>query len=441
MALAGTLKDGTYYDPGSTAPNYNYAGRHKYPLDDLLEGVMIPLTKPLMRYYTDAESYSGGLSTIGRWVPRMENETNGAFSYFTPSSASGWSDVTRYYTNSSLRTLTGLLAEHDPTTASLDGILCMMAGGPPTFTANTSVVTKLLSLLQRLGADDANYGDSGRAIRQNVAKGLEQIITGIQVSEGEVKLTNGRSTRDNSRYGWIFGTAGDNRRTGSVTPVSVDLDNALNQLIGDNTMGISKFVDDRIASNWTEYDRVLDMVGTLMGDSSSTSYYIIENVISIMDKFLGGVTPTSDDLKSLRHTLGTLMARYNTGAWGPTTATPTNSELYQILHQYLPDILKAYNQGTANEYYCLLPVLVGFMDVNGDGTLQADEITGISTSNLDYMTSLLVKGDTPQEKIESTYELLSRDAMWDPSYYSPSYPNHATMKELADICESLAAGL
>jgi hypothetical protein len=208
-------------------------------------------------------------------------------------------------------------------------------------------------------------------------------------------------------------------------------------------------VDDRggtyNAAGWAEYNRLFAAMGTMMGNSASP-YYILDSasndgtagVIGIMNKFLTGTTASSADLKALRHTLGTLMARYNTG-WAPTTAAPTNSELYQIVHQYLPDILNAYNQAPTNEFHYLLPVLIAFLDVDGDGTLDPEEITGTSTSNLDYMTTLLVQGDTPQEKIESTYELLSRDAMWDPAYYTAGgYPNHATMKELAAICEALA---
>ena len=186
----------------------------------------------------------------------------------------------------------------------------------------------------------------------------------------------------------------------------------------------------------------------MLGDSASP-YFILDDsgytasggVIGIMNKFLTG-TPTpadSTDLKSLRHTLGTLMARFSGSSWGPTTAAPANSELYQIVHQYLPDILNAYNRPPTNEFHYLLPVLIAFMDVDGDGTLEPEEIEGTGTSNIDYMTNLLITGDVPQEIIESTYELLNRDAMWDPAYYTAGgYPNHATIKELADICESLA---
>ena len=439
IAIAGVMKDGTYYESGGGF-NYNYAGRHKYPLRELLEGVMIPLSKPLMRYWTDGESFSGGGATSGRWVPRMNTEPtiNGQtrFDHFQPTNQG---TVPDYLPKSDIRTLTGLLAEHDPTAASLDGLLCMLAEGPPSYTINTRVVTKLLALLQRLGAEDANYGDSGKAIRRNFFKGLEQIITGMQISQGEVINTtagNGRTWLDNRRYTWL-------KTPVRTDPVGVDMDNALNQLIGYHLgnhatdMGLAEFVYDRQASDWTQYDRLFDTMGAMMGDTSNPSFYITEDVISILDKLLNSVTATPADLKALRHTLGVLMARRDSGTWKPTTGTPASSELYQILSVYLPDILKAYNQAPTNEFHYLLAVLVEFMNVHPDPDPDPGNAV-MEPDNLNFMTDLLIKGDTAQQIIENTYELLGRDAMWDPAYYGGGYPNHAVMKELANILETLA---
>ncbi|HOD15994.1 MAG: hypothetical protein KBC90_02805 [Spirochaetes bacterium] len=459
VALAGVLMDGSYYDTtGVTNYDYNWSAtaKHKYPLNDLLEGVMIPLAKPMMRYFNDQG---------GRWVPRMEDEdinnsSGGAYtdeySFFMPDIYGDARDP-NYYPRSSLRTLTSFLAGNSDNT--VDGLL-------PLITDNTNLVSKLLSLIQRLGNNEAGspYRDDELNILADFSKGLEQIVTSIQVDKGAA-ISAGYTYSDagrqdpilaTSRYGWMFhtGTGAVDRRSG--TPVSVDLTAGLNELIGDDTRGISEFVDDRGGTYnnalWANYDRMFDAMAAMMGNTSS-GYYILDNdgvaggtvndgskgVIGIMNKFLTGTTASSDDLKSLRHTLGTLMTRYSGGTWGPTTATPTNSELYQIVRQYLPDILNAYNRPPTNEFHYLLPVLIAFMDVDRDGTLEPEEIEGTDTSNLDYLTSLLIQGDTPQEIIESTYELMNRDAMWDPAYYTAGgYPNHATIKELADICESLA---
>ena len=526
-ALAGVFADGTFYDSssgGASGYNYNFsaAARHKYPLNDFLESVMIPLSKPMFRYFTD---------NGGRWVPRMNTEPtingNTAYDYFQPANQG---TVPDYRPNSTLRTLMSFMAGNAAN--ATDGIM-------PLMTDNTNLVTKLLSLLQRLGntAEGSPYKDTGEDtsgdnlnILADFSTGLEQVVTSFQVERGEA-IVNGYTFSDTgrndtglatTRYGWMFANSGtstasvtatlltdstktwtadsligwyvviqdgpalqitDNTATtltfvgntnigaskayrilrsglnasgDPATPVSLDLTLTLNELIGDNTKGLSYFIDQNrstpAGTGWIEYNRLFAAMGTMMGNSGS-QYYILDSaanngtagIIGIMDKFLArekspGVPLTdATDLKALRHTLGTLMARYSGGSWVPTTAAATNSELYQIVHQYLPDILNAYNRAPSNEFHYLLPVLIAFMDVDGDGTLDPEETTGTSTSNLDYMMNLLVPADIPEDVINSTYELLSRDAMWDPTYYSAGgYPNHATIKELADICDSLA---
>ena len=196
-----------------------------------MEGVMIPLGKPGMRLYND-----GGAVYGKRWVSRMnmEGAINGSsFDYFQPS-ASGLT-VPDYRPMASLRSLISFMADFS-TTSYYDGLLPLLAD------SNNRTVTRLLALLQRLGSDDATvYGDSGLAVRQDFSKGLEQVFTGIQVARGQT-AANGYDWLDYSRYGWMFTDVTDRR---SGTPISVDLNAGLNELIGDNTKGLSRFVDDR----------------------------------------------------------------------------------------------------------------------------------------------------------------------------------------------------
>ena len=62
VALAGSLHDRTYYDPAASGSDYNWGGNHKYPLKDLLGGLVPPLAKPMFRHLDDEG---------GRWVGRI----------------------------------------------------------------------------------------------------------------------------------------------------------------------------------------------------------------------------------------------------------------------------------------------------------------------------------------------------------------------------------
>lgn len=439
-ALAGSLMDGTYYDrTGESGNNYNYSAsaRHKYPLTDLMEGVMIPLAKPLYRYFNDKG---------GRWVPRMEDETRGVYSYFTPMITGQYTSANQYRPLNTVRTLTSFLAGNADN--AVDGLLPLMAD-------NTRIATRLLSLLQRLGnkSTGSPYLDTsggGLNILSDFSQGLEQVVTSIQVDQGETIVSGynfmgaGRSDTALSlqRYGWMFhtGSGSADRRAG--TPISIDLKVALDELVGDNTKGLSRFVDDRggtyNAAGWANYNRLFDAMAVMMGDNTSP-YYILDDagntgnggIIGILNKFLTGTTANAHDIVALQHTLGILMTRYQGGSWRPTASTPTNSDLYQILKVYLPDILNAYNRPPTNEFHYLLTALVEFMNTDGNlATMEPD--------NLNFMIDLLVKGETPHDIIANTYDLLGRDALLDPAYYSGGYPGHNTFKELANILETLA---
>lgn len=549
-ALAGSLMDGSYYDTtGVTNHDYNWnsGARHKYPLLDLLEGVMMPLAKPMFRYYS---------AFGGRWVPRMEDEDinnsgggsyTDEYSFFMPDIYSDARDP-NYYPRNGVRMLTSFLAGNSDNT--VDGIL-------PLLTDTTTLVSRLLSLLQRLGnnSTDSPYGDSnggGLNILADFSTGLEQIVTSFQVGMGET-TANGYTWLDKdrhdtalstSRYSWMFtgggspravftqdcdfggynvslppGTYtraqiiangisdndvsslhvpagyrvtlydGDNytgttlvfngdvdinclvdygfndrmtsvriestltladRRT-SGSPVSVDLDVALDQLIGYSNVagttgqGLARFVDDRggtyDAAGWANYDRLFNAMAAMMGNPGG-AYYILDDasnsgtagVIGIMNKMLTGVTADDTDLKALRHTLGVLMARNDGGTWKPQASSPLDSELYMILHQYTPEILNAYNRPPINEYHYLLTALYELFE-------DQDDPNTLYTGNVNYLLDLLVPAKDPSAIIPKVYELLNRDAMTDSSYYGSSYPTHATLQELADICEELAAGI
>ncbi|MBN2158669.1 MAG: hypothetical protein JW807_04685 [Spirochaetes bacterium] len=448
-ALAGVMKDGTRYVAGS-GNNYNYAGHHKYPLRELMENVLVPLSKPHMRVFNGDTTY--GI----RWVPRMIDETinnynnsaypsgtNPNFAYFMPNIYSGDQDPD-YRPRASLRSLMSFLADSRTTTYA-DGLIPALADN------NNRLVTRLLSLLQRLGNNETGsvYRDvagGGLGILENFSRGLEQIFTSIQLSEGDL-AANGYGYLNDSRYHWMYKSNGD-RTTGALTPISIDLDVALNQLIGNNTDdenygGISTFVDRHgpqgaggpvPTGDWANYDRLLNALVALIGEPGTGAYDIMGStdastpgsVIRVMDKLLGSVAADENDVKALRHTLGVLMARYQGGNWEPSTAA--ESELYVMLNQLLPETLGAFD----THYGDFVVAFKSLLDYNLDSSMDPEA--------LEYLIDLLVPGDSAEEIVNNMYNLLNRDAMFDPAYWTAGgYMDHATLIELAEICQDIIA--
>jgi len=237
IALAGSLHSRTVYEAAASGNNYNYAGDHKYPLKDLLGGLVPALAKPYYRHFTD----SGG-----RWVPRMNNENSqGNFAYFEPSTNTNMD----YRPRASLRPLTSFLTEN--TTAACDGIIPALA--------ETDLVTKLLVLLQNMGANEEGsiYRDVDPAsedldqwgARRQLFYGLEQIFTDVKTTRGGVvqkEYENAGSgfwtdqRYDNDKWKWMFVTgqnadgAGEYQDFAGKRDVDLVLDNAIYGMVGHN---------------------------------------------------------------------------------------------------------------------------------------------------------------------------------------------------------------
>ncbi len=441
VALAGMLSDGTYYEAASSGYNYNYASTsHKYPLLDFLEGIMIPLSKPLMRLYDD-----GGAVYGKRWVPRMMDETgSGVFDYFAPFTAAPYNNWNSFRPLNTLYPLGKFLADQNVGATYNDGLIPTLANN------NIYLVTKLLGLLQRMGNNSSSSlnpyrdGAAGGGVLENVSKGLEQVVTSLQIDRGN-NYVNGYSWIDSgrydrklnsNRYGWMY-TDVASRVTGTPAPISADLEVALDQLIGHtDTTGISEFIDDHpIGAAWNNYDRLLNAAGEMMGNSAGP-YYIMGsesthgNLVHVINNMLTATTMTTADRQALRHTLGVLMARYD-GGW------VTNTELRDILRTYLPEVMTS----ATGHYENLLIALKSLMDVDNDGIDTNGDGIWDNPADYeinDYLVDLLIHGDTAGEVIPEMYDLLNSGSMWDSAYYNATYPNKATLKELVDICSELS---
>jgi hypothetical protein len=130
----------------------------------------------------------------------------------------------------------------------------------------------------------------------------------------------------------------------------------------------------------TLFHKYLEMASELLNPQSD--YYVVQNLINVMERFFSNVSPSNDQIKSLVHTLGTMATTWNTdtkswnvpiGSWttdgkivfdDPASHWDDSNwmdDLYRVAAQYQPILntiaLKLdtggtiiVDQGTANEF-------------------------------------------------------------------------------------------
>jgi len=238
VALAGALHDRTYYEASATGYDYNWTGSHKYPLKDLLGGLVPPLAKPMYRHFDD---------NGGRWVGRIDEgydtstEEDRLYYLTSIDPDNGGASVSDFLPRRGLRTLTSFLAENE--TKACDGLVPLLA--------EKSVVSKLLTMLQRMGDNnlqDGLYGnDTGdRHARHDLFSGLEQLATAVKTTKGEVVEYgwNDQGYNDN-KWKWMFATGQNMNDEGEyedftdVRDVDIVLDDLIYGLVGHDYMNIS----------------------------------------------------------------------------------------------------------------------------------------------------------------------------------------------------------
>ena len=140
-----------------------------------------------------------------------------------------------------LRTLTSFLAENE--TKQCDGLVPLLA--------EKSVVSKLLTMLQRMGDNDLLNGlygnDAGdRHARHDLFSGLEQLATAVKTTKGEVVEYNWTDQGYNdNRWKWMFATGQNMNDEGEyedytdVRDVDIVLDDLIYGLVGHDYMNIS----------------------------------------------------------------------------------------------------------------------------------------------------------------------------------------------------------
>lgn len=330
VALAGDLHGKSYYEPPASGNWYNFAGNHRYPLKHMRE-LLAMMVSPMTRYYKTP--YTG--ASKGWWVPQIKDpHGQGTFAFFTPKPIDG---AVNFYPSDSLKSMGGLLVESSA--AAADGLIPALA--------STGTTSKLLALLQRLGASGGVYNDVDKTssdynqwgARRKVFYGLEQIITNIKAS---------KSTELDRDY---FGTASlypDWMFTVDESRGDINLDTVLDEAIGTDALakGLAVFVDYRDPSHasyknwdWTNFNRMIAALGELSSANGTTAgkYSITEELVSVTDKLLTSFKATPAHLKALRHTLGIVV----TEDANQDSTWEYPDDLSDVLFEELPYILEA----------------------------------------------------------------------------------------------------
>jgi hypothetical protein len=313
VALTGALRDVTVYETAATGNNYNYQGKHKFPIAQLIEGILIPLSKPHMRYLEDTEHSPGDPAYWGkRWMQRVGNESEGMFSFFKPNIPFE-TDKAYFTPNENLRGLLSLMTGKQPGT--LNGLVPLLAD-------NTKLVSHAIALLQNLGSSDKE------AARVKLFKGLEQFLTAIKSSKSEA-MVRGYTTQDNTKHSWLFQPRED--------------DILLNDFL---TYDGPVFPSD---PDWEDYDSAVDFIQVLLGGEND----ITDNLVNVMDAVLK-IQLTEPEIESLLYTMGKLFARNSNGTWQYHGESPDYDQVYRMM-TFIPAIHELMKgDGSGGNYMNLL---------------------------------------------------------------------------------------
>ncbi len=320
LAITGTLHEGSSYT-ASSGHNYNYTvSQHKNPLADLLEGIFIPLSKPLMRYYT----------ADNRWVPRVKNESGYDYQYFNPNTTHESNPVDEQGPY-----LPREVASNG--TTPLRTVLSVLTGNAanetngflPLLTDNTGTVTRLMALLQKLG--DSAYDSE----RKDIAIGLEQVMTSMKINKSEAINAGYHRSLNYNNYGWVF--------------TQRDEDISLEDFLGYEGPYLP-------AHDWSDFDESSDMLKEFVGGSRD----ITPNLVNIVNAILAQPL-TENQVHGLLYTAGKLFAKHDATGWhyqGYDHGTGNTDSYDQLLDMltYLPQVHDAMKTpgGTGEKYERLL---------------------------------------------------------------------------------------
>ncbi|MCX7677827.1 MAG: hypothetical protein N2316_01270 [Spirochaetes bacterium] len=355
IALAGALHGKSYYKmPDSSNPRpywYNFAEKssHKYPLRKLND-LLTMLATPYYKYVK--APYSGGK---GRWVPSIAKEDIYGYCAYLAPDTKEYNDVIDYRPNPDLRSMAQLFVENSKNqTASCDGLLPLLA--------ESQIVSKLLAFLQNTGSNTGIYADKNPqstniadwGAKRKIFYGLEQIITSVKTSKG---IAYQRGYVSSSYPDWMF----------TKRNVDVDLDVALDELVGADSLGkgLAVFVDFRNPEhknykgyNWLNYYKLMYGISELFsknGKLTNGKYNITDDVIDLLKNALSNTSASANEMAALRHTLAMLFIYYQNGEWREA------QELTDLLTEELPRLMDVFN----GRYFDLLKLAMIALEENG----------------------------------------------------------------------------
>lgn len=336
IALAGSLHGKSLYkQPEISNPNpywYNFAQKssHKYPLRKLNDTLMM-LATPCYKYAKTP--YSGGK---GRWVPSIANESKYGYCAYLAPDTKEYNDAIDYRPNPNLRSMAQLMMENSPNAnAACDGLLPLIA--------ETRIISKLLSLLQKTGNNTGIYVDKNResdsladwGARRKVFYGIEQILTAVKTTKA---IAYSRGYTSSAYPEWMF----------EKRNIDFDLNVALDEIIGADSIGkgLAVFVDYRNPEHanfkeytWNNYYKLMYGMAELLssnGKLTSGRYKITEDVIDLLKNSLSSTHASLSDITALRHTLAMLFVYYQNDEWHEAT------EVSDLITNRLPDLMQVY---------------------------------------------------------------------------------------------------
>ncbi|MDY6932742.1 MAG: hypothetical protein SVZ03_00805 [Spirochaetota bacterium] len=322
---------------------HGYSSREtgKYPFTTLVNGLFPLLAKPLIYYQKDA-----GPTPHNCWKPRFNVEEH----YFLKPGCTvdedpeaDWlEEIVTYYEPKANRTLLSMLSESEPRLC--DGLISLLQ--------NSNLLTRILSALKELGdsryddpigADSDDYTTWGA--RRRILYGLEQIISTIKTTRGDVISRDYILNLDYPT--WMFADDG-------IRPEDIMFDTIIDELIGSDVSGkgLAVFPDYREPAHpdyrgydWDNFNRLLNALGEMMADGSA--YNVMDDITAITDTLMNGVNPTETEIMGLRHTLGSVFAKYYEASpdlW----VWEYPDEIIDIVTDELPTILQIFSGHYSN---------------------------------------------------------------------------------------------
>lgn len=223
-AIIGELHKRSHYEEPASGYSFNDSDNNRYPFKVVSDHLIPALAKPLFYYQKES-----GAEPHKAWKPQTMNNGTSCLQpdQDDPSTVSGDNGRTdSEFQPKPLRTLVSMLGESSP--KSMDGLLCLMN--------NTDVVSKVIELLDALSSenfdnpaefDSENVNTWG--VRHKLFYGLEQLLTGMKVTAGEVYSRGYVSADDFEPWQLASGTE---EPYGNVRECDVVLDSMFDNLLG-----------------------------------------------------------------------------------------------------------------------------------------------------------------------------------------------------------------